>query len=92
MVRPTLPVGGARGLVLRVPRSQLIYLGDIEYSSQGSRIGVHYGDDLSAADQFLRSHFPDIKGDLRRAEVRAMPVAKSCSGSTIYVPIYIKGR
>jgi hypothetical protein len=86
------PCGGARGLVLRVPRAQLIYLGDIEYTAQGSQIGVHYGDDLSAAEQFLRTHFPDIKGDLLRAEARAMPVAKSCSGGTTYVPIYIKGR
>jgi hypothetical protein len=84
----------ARGL--RAVDRQLRYfrslLGDIEYTAQGSQIGVHYGDDLSAAEQFLRTHFPDIKGDLLRAEARAMPVAKSCSGGTTYVPIYIKGR
>ncbi len=89
--KPYAPCNGSKALVLKVPQASVVYLGDIEYTPSGAQVGVQYRDDIAAATRYLRTHYPNVTGEVRRAETRAMPVSNACINPAIYVPIYILG-
>jgi hypothetical protein len=81
---------GARALVFEVPRARSVYyLTDIEYAPVGNRLNVRYHRRLAAAEDYLRTIYPNLRGDMEQLEFEYLPALGGCGGGTVTIPIYI---
>jgi hypothetical protein len=81
---------GNRALVLEVPRAgRMYYVTDIEYTAIGTRLNVRYANRMTGAAEYLRTKYPQLRGELEELAFEFLPSLGGCSGGTVTIPIYI---
>lgn len=81
---------GNRALVLEVPRAgKMYYVTDIEYSSGGNRLNVRYANRITDAAEYVRTRYPQLRGDLEQLAFEFLPALNGCDSGTVTIPIYI---
>jgi len=80
------PCEGTKALVFDVPPGKVIYITDVRYFfSQDDGLNYKYTANLEAAQQYIDSNYPNLKGRLEIWDYRQLPVSESCT-TNIYVP------
>jgi len=80
--------GGARALVVEVPKARVAYVADIDFTPQGSKLNLGFSTHLDAARDHVRKNFPNLRGDMEILAPKLLPTANECvfnSPSTILI-------
>jgi hypothetical protein len=81
---------GNRALVLQVPRAGgMYYVTDITYVTSGSRLNVRYAKRMALAAEYMRTKYPQMRGELEQLDFEFLPSLGGCGGGTVTIPIYI---
>jgi hypothetical protein len=75
--------------VFTVPRGKVIYIGDVSYAMNGSKLDLQTSQDFASAREFVDNNYPNLKGLLSEAPFDMLRVVGVSCFSTQFIPIYI---
>jgi hypothetical protein len=76
-------------MVFEVPRGRVIYLADIRFQAQGTRLASRYEVRVDQAAAHMRSNFPNVKAPVEQHPYKMLPMPRKCTGPTLTIPIYV---
>lgn len=85
------PCEGARAMTFTVPGGKVIYVGNVEYQRDGSRLRPIYSQDLESATKYIDANYPNLRGKVELWKYELIPALGSCT-QTVHVPIYLPSR
>lgn len=86
-----VPCRGNKTLTFEVPAGKVIYIADLHYFKNGTRLGVNYRHHFDSAMRYIDENYPNLKGKVEVWPYQLTDSNMSCS-STVYIPIVIPGR
>lgn len=76
--------------VFTVPRGKVIYIGDVYYTKNGSKMNLQTSQDFVSAREFFDKNYPNMKGMLSEAPFDMVRVVGVSCFNTQFIPIYIQ--
>jgi hypothetical protein len=81
---------GQKGPVFYLPRSKVVYLGDINLKFSQGRIEYDITQDFKSAKSFIDKHYPNLRGRLQETNVNMLYSSTPCIEPQLeYIPLYI---
>jgi hypothetical protein len=84
------PCGDEKVLSFAAPAGSVVYVGDINFSTNASDLKIDYSTNLEAARAFLSQQYPKLAARLEKQTPQAFPFAGStCTPQHVAIPIII---